>query len=204
MVSALFESVYSRPDVALEEKVKKGLSSIPQPWENYPTIELLEAFQGHMPGWTFSLVGDDGQWKYGDVDIKQSWLDGRGYIHVEVGNDFFEKNVDSPRDLIRVLRAILAHEDTHKQQYAKDPTMYIDEDKYYEDEREVDAHAREAAQELLDLNVTEINNDTLMNSSTAFRYWEDFGKDADEFEDAAKIWNRFITELRDYFYEELE
>jgi hypothetical protein len=78
--------------------------------------------------------------------------------------------------------------------------MWIDEDIYYEDPHEIDAHAREAAEELIDLEVN-VNDDPkewAMNSDTVWRYWEDYGRDAEEYPEAAIVWNDFLDQIREY------
>jgi hypothetical protein len=196
MIFRLIER-YAKPNLEIAEDIKTAFALLPKNWEDFPTIELLEMLQSKLPEWQFELVDEGGLWKYGSVDIKRASLYASGRVYLEVGNDFIEKNIDDQSELIKVLRAIKTHEDTHKQQYAENPNMHVDEDHYYEDPLEIDAHAREAAQELIDLGVDIDEDYDWTDSDTAFRYWSDYGIYEND-ENAQKIWKRFYEELKNY------
>ena len=122
--------------------------------------------------------------------------------------------------------AVSTHEDTHRQQFSVSkgkvkgtPSELFPIDTEYKTKiylgntTEIDAHAREAAIYLYNLNLTGkdlvnklINNDKILLKSQAyFQYWEIFGKATlikgtldEDAKERLKVWRRFLKRIIAY------
>lgn len=170
--------------------------------------------------------------KYGNIKINYpkegiicgEYIPSKRMIYVYIDNAFIDNFINKQYDLLtNAIIATCIHEDTHKQQIqfsngkAKglDPKVnlgsYIGTKQYLENPTEIDAHARETARYLFDLDydgakICEMINrgDPALLSSPAYKkYWENFGiatklkKDKDALQ-RLKVWRRFLSRIVAY------
>jgi hypothetical protein len=214
MKRILKEKYTKRNNTFIDIMVEESFISLPKDWYNIPTIELMETLNKYFSrkGFILEMSPDEtGVWKWGEVDIQMAYLDNRHSIHLYIGNDFIEKNIDDTSELIKTLKIIWAHENTHKDQFVKNPHMITGTDEnYFNDEYEIDAHAREAAEELIQVGITKDNfNQHIkdvkgmgIDSKSFYSYWNEFGRWANEDSTCRKVWSKFLKRLYEYMFEE--
>jgi hypothetical protein len=173
-----------------------------------PYINIFEELNDIFKEKSISLIrtDDTGQWKYGDVSIKQSFFSSDFQIYIECGDDFFETNQNQLDYLIRVLSQIYVHESKHKEQYINSEGYLSSgdaaEDDYYGLPYEIEAHAADAVEGFIQIGYDPLEIYT-QNSwdeyapeiESCWVYWDSYGRYDDD--NDCPIWQKFLSEFKD-------
>lgn len=140
---------------------------------------------------------NSGQWKYGDVGIKQSYFANDMMIHIEVDDEFVDINENQINYLVQIMSQIYVHEKKHMDQYMKNPNMNLESGSYLELSYEIEAHAVDAVEGFIQIGYDPVDifknnlwDEYASEIESAWIYWDTYGRYDDNNDDP--IWQAFL------------
>jgi len=200
----------SRADSSfMRQLVETAFNSVSDPDASYINIikELNQVFE--TKGITLERTDGSGQYKYGDVAIKQSYFADDMRIYIEVADDFFETNENQLDYLVRVLSQIYVHEKKHMDQFIAKGGYLTDEDAsegaYHSLWYEIEAHAADAVEGFIQngYDPRQVLEDNLwedwgIDVESAWIYWDTYGRYDDQLD--CPVWQAFLKSFEESLY----
>lgn len=191
------------------------------------TYELQEYLNSYFqPLGIEFLDGDKYSTEWNDNYTQGGQTSDDGQITVFVSFDDILETFDSKYDLQEALNSIghtIIHELVHQYQFSNyryrkpaydewDDDPYNKQHSYYSNKDELAAHAMQTVDELLDLGFTEEqivnkvktatkdaeNGEGLIESHTAYKYWEEFGMYSEDGDKDRRVWIDFIRKVAEF------